>query len=276
LERNSGMDIKFDKSIKSAVDMIKVPDYDVDSFFNEEKRRKSAERIRRRVFVGTALFAVIIAMASGVTVYAASVLQRQFRSAGNGSPELIVDDYDPQKDNGENPGNAIVWEYSKPDTDFEAPEDYKKHKLYDAAPSVYTFASWKEMASEVPFPIAEYKGEKDGWALVYDSVGGDMDTFVTGTYEETGRSIEYLQSHFANDHWGMGLGIDQMGLVKEQKTYQTKEGYSYTLSIFSSGIDHIYAALALQYDMITVDFRGYSEPEVIEFLEQLSMQSFGR
>ena len=103
------MDIKFDKSIKNAVDMITVPDHDVESFFDEGMRRKTANRIRRRVFVGTALFAVIIAMASGVTVYAASVLQRQFRSAGNGSPELIVDDYDPQKDNGENPGNAIVW-----------------------------------------------------------------------------------------------------------------------------------------------------------------------
>ena len=269
------MNTDFEKSYKSAVDKIKVPDHDVESFFDGEMRKKTANRIRKRIFAGTALFAVVIAMASGVTVYAASVLQRQFRSAGNGSPELIVDDYDPQKDNGENPG-AIVWEYSKPDTDFEAPEDYKKRKLYDALPSVYTFATWKEMASEVPFPIAEYKGENDRWALVYDSVGGDMETFVTGTYEETGRSIEYLQSHFANDHWGMGLGIDQMGLVKEQKTYQTKEGYSYTLSIFTGGIDHIYAALPLQYDMITVDFRGYSEPEVIEFLEQLSMQSFGR
>lgn len=272
MERNSGMDIKFDKSIKSAFDMIKVPDYDVDSFFDEEKRRTSARRVRRRVLTGSLLFAMVIVMSSGVTVYAASVLQRTFRTAGGGASELIVDDQD--INTGENPGNTIVWEYSKPDTDFEAPEDYKKRKLYDAAPSVYTFASWKEMASEVPFPIAEYKGENDEWALVYDSVGGDIDTFVTGTYEETGRSIDYLQSHFANDHWGMGLGIDQMGLVKEQKTYQTKEGYSYTLSIFSSGIDHIYAALALQYDMITVDFRGYSEPEVTEFLEQLSMQAF--
>ena len=268
MERYLGMNINFDKSIKNAFDMIEVPDYDVDSFFDEEKRRKSAERIRRRAFTGTALFAVLIVVASGITVYAASVRQRQFRIAGNGSLELIVDDHD--ANTGENPGNTIVWEYSKPDTDFEA----KKRALSDAAPGVYTFASWKEMASEVPFPTAEYKGENDGWALVYDSVGGDMETFVTGTYEETGRSIEYLQSHFANDHWGMGLGIDQMGLVKEQKTYQTKEGYSYTLSIFSSGIDHIYAALPLQYDMITVDFRGYSEPEVTEFLEQLSMQAF--
>ena len=267
------MNTDFEKSYKSAVDKIKVPDHDVESFFDGEMRKKTANRIRKRIFAGTALFAVVIAMASGVTVYAASVLQRQFRSAGNGSPELIVDDYDPQKDNGENPG-AIVWEYSKPDTDFEAPEDYKKRKLYDALPSVYTFATWKEMASEVPFPIAEYKGENDGWALVYDSVGGDIDTIVTGTYEETGRSIEYIQSHFASDHWGMGLGIDQMGSVKEQKAYQTKEGYSYTLSTFTGGIDHTYAALALQYDMITIDFRGYSEPEVIEFLEQLSMKAF--
>ena len=43
------MDINFDKSIKSAFDMIKVPDYDVDSFFDEEKRRTSAMRGRRKI-----------------------------------------------------------------------------------------------------------------------------------------------------------------------------------------------------------------------------------
>ena len=266
------MNTDFEKSCKRAVDMIKVPDHDIDSFFGEEERETSAERIRRRVFTGTAIFAVIIVMASGITVFAQYIMQRPFRTAGNGSSELIVDDHDPNT--GEDPGNSIVWDYSKPDTDFEAPKEYKKRALYDASPGVYTFATWKEMASEVPFPTAVYRGEKDDWTLIYDSVGGDINTFVTGTYEESGRSIEYIQSHFANDHWSMGLGIDQMGSVKEQKVYQTNEGYSYTLSTFEGGIKHIYAALALQYDMITIDFRGYSELEVTAFLQQLSLKAF--
>lgn len=266
------MDTDFEKSCKRAVDRIKVPDQDIDSFLGEGKRSKSAERIKKRILTGAALVVAIIVMGAGINVFAEYILRRPFRTVGSGSSELIVDDHDPST--GENPGNSIVWDYSKPDTDYEAPKVYEKRELYGAAPGFYTFATWGEMASKVPFPAAVYRGSQDGWALSYDSLGGDKETFVTGTYEEAGKSIKYIQSHFANDNWSMNLGIDHMGTVKEQKIYETKEFYSYTLTTFTGDIKHIYAALKLQYDMITIDFRGYSELEVAAFLQQLSMKTF--
>ena len=266
------MDTDFEKSCKRAVDRIKVPDQDIDSFLGEGKRSKSAERIKKRILTGAALVVLIIVMGAGINAFAEYFLRRPFRTVGSGSSELIVDDHDPST--GENPGNSIVWDYSKPDTDYEAPKVYEKRELYGAAPGLYTFATWGEMASKVPFPAAVYRGSQDGWALSYDSLGGDKETFVTGTYEEAGKSIKYIQSHFANDNWSMNLGIDHMGTVKEQKIYETKEGYSYTLTTFTGDIKHIYAALTLQYDMITIDFRGYSELEVAAFLQQLSMKTF--
>ena len=266
------MDTDFEKSCKRAVDRIKVPDQDIDSFLGEGKRSKSAERIKKRILTGAALVVLIIVMGAGINAFAEYFLRRPFRTVGSGSSELIVDDHDPST--GENPGNSIVWDYSKPDTDYEAPKVYEKRELYGAAPGLYTFATWGEMASKVPFPAAVYRGSQDGWALSYDSLGGDKETFVTGTYEEAGKSIKYIQSHFANDNWSINLGIDHMGTVKEQKIYETKEGYSYTLTTFTGDIKHIYAALTLQYDMITIDFRGYSELEVAAFLQQLSMKTF--
>ena len=266
------MDTDFEKSCKRAVDRIKVPDQDIDSFLGEGKRSKSAERSKKRILTGAALVVVIIVMGAGINVFAEYILRRPFRTVGSGSSELIVDDHDPST--GENPGNSIVWDYSKPDTDYEAPKVYEKRELYGAAPGLYIFATWGEMASKVPFPAAVYRGSQDGWALSYDSLGGDKETFVTGTYEEAGKSIKYIQSHFANDNWSMNLGIDHMGTVKEQKIYETKEWYSFTLSTFTGDIKHIYAALKLQYDMITIDFRGYSELEVAAFLQQLSMKTF--
>ena len=266
------MDTDFEKSCKRAVDRIKVPDQDIDSFLGEGKRSKSAERIKKRILTGAALVVAIIVMGAGINVFAEYILRRPFRTVGSGSSELIVDDHDPST--GENPGNSIVWDYSKPDTDYEAPKVYEKRELYGAAPGFYTFATWGEMASKVPFPAAVYRGSQDGWALSYDSLGGDKETFVTGTYEEAGKSIKYIQSRFANDNWSMNLGIDHMGTVKEQKIYETKEFYSYTLTTFTGDIKHIYAALKLQYDMITIDFRGYSELEVAAFLQQLSMKTF--
>ena len=266
------MDTDFEKSCKRAVDRIKVPDQDIDSFLGEGKRSKSAERSKKRILTGAALVVVIIVMGAGINVFAEYILRRPFRTVGSGSSELIVDDHDPNT--GENPGNSIVWDYSKPDTDYEAPKVYEKRELYGAAPGLYTFATWGEMASKVPFPAAVYRGSQDGWALSYDSLEGDKETFVTGTYEEAGKSIMYIQSHFANDNWSMNLGIDHMGTVKEQKIYETKEWYSFTLSTFTGDIKHIYAALKLQYDMITIDFRGYSELEVAAFLQQLSMKTF--
>ena len=268
------MDTDFEKSCKRAVDRIKVPDQDIDSFLDEGKRSKSAERSKKRILTGAALVVVIIVMGAGINVFAEYILHRPFRTVGSGSSELIVDDHDPST--GENPGNSIVWDYSKPDTDYEAPKVYEKRELYGAAPGLYTFATWGEMASKVPFPAAVYRGRgsQDGWALSYDSLEGDKETFVTGTYEEAGKSIKYIQSHFANDNWSMNLGIDHMGTVKEQKIYETKEWYSFTLSTFTGDIKHIYAALKLQYDMITIDFRGYSELEVAAFLQQLSMKTF--
>ena len=266
------MDTDFEKSCKRAVDRIKVPDQDIDSFLGEGKRSKSAERSKKRILTGAALVVVIIVMGAGINTFAEYILRRPFRTVGSGSSELIVDDHDPST--GENPGNSIVWDYSKPDTDYEAPKVYEKRELYGAAPGLYTFATWGEMASKVPFPAAVYRGSQDGWALSYDSLGGYKETFVTGTYEEAGKSIKYIQSHFANDNWSMNLGIDHMGTVKEQKIYETKEWYSFTLSTFTGDIKHIYAALKLQYDMITIDFRGYSELEVAAFLQQLSMKTF--
>ena len=266
------MDTDFEKSCKRAVDRIKVPDQDIDSFLGEGKRSKSAERSKKRILTGAALVVVIIVMGAGINVFAEYILRRPFRTVGSGSSELIVDDHDPST--GENPGNSIVRDYSKPDTDYEAPKVYEKRELYGAAPGLYTFATWGEMASKVPFPAAVYRGSQDGWALSYDSLGGDKETFVTGTYEEAGKSIKYIQSHFANDNWSMNLGIDHMGTVKEQKIYETKEWYSFTLSTFTGDIKHIYAALKLQYDMITIDFRGYSELEAAAFLQQLSMKTF--
>lgn len=266
------MDTDFEKSCKRAVDRIKVPDQDIDSFLDEGKRSKSAERIRKRILTGAALVVAIIVMGAGINVFAEYILRRPFRTVGSGSSELIVDDHDPST--GENPGNSIVWDYSKPDTDYEAPKVYEKRELYGAAPGFYTFATWGEMASKVPFPAAVYRGSQDGWALSYDSLGGYKETFVTGTYEEAGKSIKYIQSHFANENWSMNLGIDHMGTVKEQKIYETKEFYSYTLTTFTGDIKHIYAALKLQYDMITIDFRGYSELEAAAFLQQLSMKTF--
>ena len=266
------MDTDFEKSCKRAVDRIKVPDQDIDSFLGEGKRSKSAERIKKRILTGAALVVFIIVMGAGINAFVEYNLRRPFRTVGSGSSELIVDDHD--LNTGENPGNSIVWDYSKPDTDYEAPKVYEKRELYGAAPGLYTFATWGEMASKVPFPAAVYRGSQDGWALSYDSLGGDKETFVTGTYEEAGKSIKYIQSHFANDNWSMNLGIDHMGTVKEQKIYETKEGYSFTLSTFTGEIKHIYAALKLQYDMITIDFRGYSELEVAAFLQQLSMKTF--
>jgi len=268
------MDTDFEKSCKRAVDRIKVPDQDIDSFLGEGKRSKSAERSKKRILTGAALVVVIIVMGAGINVFAEYILHRPFRTVGSGSSELIVDDHDPST--GENPGNSIVWDYSKPDTDYEAPKVYEKRELYGAAPGLYTFATWGEMASKVPFPAAVYRGRgsQDGWTFSYDSLGGYKETFVTGTYEEAGKSIKYIQSHFANDNWSMNLGIDHMGTVKEQKIYETKEGYSYTLSTFTGDIKHIYAALKLQYDMITIDFRGYSELEAAAFLQQLSMKTF--
>ena len=266
------MDTDFEKSCKRAVDRIKVPDQDIDSFLGEGKRSKSAERSKKRILTGAALVVVIIVMGAGINVFAEYILHRPFRTVGSGSSELIVDDHDPST--GENPGNSIVWDYSKPDTDYEAPKVYEKRELYGAAPGLYTFATWGEMASKVPFPAAVYRGSQDGWALSYDYLEGDKETFVTGTYEEAGKSIKYIQSHFANDNWSMNLGIDHMGTVKEQKIYETKEFYSYTLTTFTGDIKHIYAALKLQYDMITIDFRGYSELEAAAFLQQLSMKTF--
>ena len=268
------MDTDFEKSCKRAVDRIKVPDQDIDSFLGEGKRSKSAERSKKRILTGAALVVVIIVMGAGINVFAEYILHRPFKTVGSGSSKLIVDDHDPST--GENPGNSIVWDYSKPDTDYEAPKVYEKRELYGAAPGLYIFATWGEMASKVPFPAAVYRGRgsQDGWALSYDSLGGYKETFVTGTYEEAGKSIKYIQSHFANDNWSMNLGIDHMGTVKEQKIYKTKEGYSFTLTTFTGDIKHIYAALKLQYDMITIDFRGYSELEVAAFLQQLSMKTF--
>ena len=267
------MDTDFEKSYKRAVDRIKVPDHDIDSFFGEGNRKKPEERIRKRILTGAAFVMVIIVMVSGITAFSDYILQRPFRTAGNGSSELIVDDHDPNT--GENPGNSIVWDYSKPDTDHEAPKVYEKRELYGAAPGLYTFATWGEMASKVPFPAAVYRGSQDGWELSYDSVGGDVETFVTGIYEEAGKSIKYIQSHFANDQWEMNLGIDHMGTIKEQKIYEAKEG-RYTLTTFTGGIKHIYAVLDLKlpYDMITIDFRGYSELEAAAFLQQLSLKAF--
>ena len=56
------MDTDFEKSCKRAVDRIKVPDQDIDSFLGEGKRSKSAERIKKRILTGAALVVAIIVM----------------------------------------------------------------------------------------------------------------------------------------------------------------------------------------------------------------------